>query len=145
MEARSPLRVSALQALSRKSDADSLRFSGFYAPLTLEDLATALQAAPDSLVLAGGTDVGLWLPSTCATFRHRLHRRIVELRQIHRSGYRVAHRCRGDPDGSLGGLGGRVSGAHELARRFASPPCLQLRDARGNVANGSPIGIPCPP
>jgi len=86
VEARSPLRVNALQALSRKSDADSLRFSGFYAPLTLEDLAAALQAAPDSLVLAGGTDVGLWVTKHLRDLPPLIYTGgIVELRQIRRS------------------------------------------------------------
>jgi xanthine dehydrogenase small subunit len=33
---------------------------GFHAPRTLDDLADAYARAPESLLLAGGTDVGLW-------------------------------------------------------------------------------------
>src|SRR5262249_8797321 len=52
--------VEQLAALQRTAPDSALRFPGFYAPHTVDEFASALEAAPDSLVLAGGTDVGLW-------------------------------------------------------------------------------------
>ena len=41
--------------------AGDLSLAGFQAPRTLDALAKAYADAPDSLLLAGGTDVGLWV------------------------------------------------------------------------------------
>ena len=56
-EAQSKLHVDALRNLRRDA---SLALPGFRAPRSVDELATTLDAAPDSLLLAGGTDVGLW-------------------------------------------------------------------------------------
>ncbi len=41
--------------------ADDVRLPGFHAPRTLDALAQAYARAPESQLLAGGTDVGLWV------------------------------------------------------------------------------------
>jgi xanthine dehydrogenase small subunit len=38
-----------------------LRLPGWYAPRCIDELATILEANPEALVLAGGTDIGLWV------------------------------------------------------------------------------------
>src|SRR5258708_20283021 len=43
------------------SDAAGVSLPGFHAPRTVDALAEAYARAPDSLLLAGGTDVGLWV------------------------------------------------------------------------------------
>jgi len=145
VEARSPLRVSALQALSRKSDADSLRFSGFYAPLTVEDLAAALQAAPDSLVLAGGTDVGLWVTKHLRDLPPIIYTGgIVELRQIRRSAAGLHIGAAATLTEAWAALVAEFPPLAELAKRFASPPVCNSGTLGGNIANGSPIGDSMP-
>ncbi|MET0534173.1 MAG: 2Fe-2S iron-sulfur cluster-binding protein, partial [Steroidobacter sp.] len=57
-DAQSGARVERLR--EAQSDA-ALVVSGYSAPTTIDELATMLEAQPDSLVLAGGTDVGLWV------------------------------------------------------------------------------------
>ncbi len=47
----------------------ALRLPGFFAPLTVDELAAELEREPRSLVLAGGTDVGLWVTNNCASCR----------------------------------------------------------------------------
>ena len=39
----------------------ALRLPGFFAPLTVDELAAELDREPGALVLAGGTDIGLWV------------------------------------------------------------------------------------
>src|SRR5205814_6685241 len=56
-EAQALARVARLRTIQRTS---SLHFEGFYAPVDLEELAAAVAANPEALLLAGGTDVGLW-------------------------------------------------------------------------------------
>jgi xanthine dehydrogenase small subunit len=144
-EARSPSRVKALQALIRKGDADSLRLNGFYAPLTLDDLATALQAAPDSLVLAGGTDVGLWVTKHLRDLPPIVYTGgIPELRQIRRSAGALYIGATATLTDAWAALVAEFPALAELAKRFASPPVCNSGTLGGNIANGSPIGDSMP-
>jgi xanthine dehydrogenase small subunit len=145
VEAQSPLHVKALQALSRRSDADSLRFSGFYAPLTVHDLATTLEAAPDSLVLAGGTDVGLWVTKHLRELPPIVYLGgIEELRQIRRSAAGLHIGAAATLTDAWAALVAEFPALTELAKRFASPPVCNSGTLGGNVANGSPIGDSMP-
>src|SRR5580658_6025379 len=56
-----PRRAAKRAALAALARQQPLRLPGFYAPRTEEQLAQELQQRPQSLVLAGGTDVGLWV------------------------------------------------------------------------------------
>src|ERR1700691_6245109 len=61
-DARSAQRLDTLKRLAHERTAGAaLRYPGYHAPRTLEELGTALLAHPDAVVLAGGTDVGLWV------------------------------------------------------------------------------------
>ena len=57
-DAQSGARVTRLRNL--QSDA-ALSYAGFVAPTSIDDLAAILEKQPESLLLAGGTDVGLWV------------------------------------------------------------------------------------
>jgi xanthine dehydrogenase small subunit len=145
VEAQSASRVKALQALSRKSDADSLRFSGFYAPLTVDDLATTLEAAPDSLVLAGGTDVGLWVTKHLRELPPIVYvGGIEELRQIQRSADGLHIGAAATLTDAWAALMTEFPALTEVAKRFASPPVCNSGTLGGNIANGSPIGDSMP-
>ena len=61
-EAQSRERLTRLQSIQRTGAADEpLQLPAFRAPRTVGELTAALEAAPHSLILAGGTDVGLWV------------------------------------------------------------------------------------
>lgn len=145
-DAQSPERRARLNAIART---DSLRIhagAGLTAPRTLDELAEVLEAQPQSLVLAGGTDVGLWVTKHLRDLPHVVYLgEVAELRRM-----------------TLDGSGGRVIGAavplteawaalvadwpelRELAQRFASPPVCNSGTLCGNIANGSPIGDSMP-
>jgi len=145
VEAQSALRVKALQALRRRSDADSLRFSGFYAPLTIDDLATTLEAAPDSLVLAGGTDVGLWVTKHLRELPTIVYvGGVEELRQIQRSAAGLHIGAGATLTDAWAALVAEFPALTEVAKRFASPPVCNSGTLGGNIANGSPIGDSMP-
>jgi xanthine dehydrogenase small subunit len=145
VEAQSPLHVKTLQALSRKSDADSLRSTGFYAPLTVDDLAAALEAAPDSLVLAGGTDVGLWVTKHLRDLPPIVYLGgIEELRQIRRSAAGLHIGAAATLTDAWAALVAEFPALTELAKRFASPPVCNSGTLGGNIANGSAIGDSMP-
>ena len=113
----------------------------FDQPRDLDELASLFAAHPDATLLAGGTDVGLWVA--------KLHRRLDHLIEVNRvEGF-------GRIEEIEGGI--RVHGAatheafraatrnwhpdlDELMRRFAGHQTREVGTVCGNVANGSPIG-----
>jgi xanthine dehydrogenase small subunit len=139
---RDPARCQALRALVRRT---SLRMPGWYAPLDLEEFAQALESEPHSLILAGGTDVGLWITKELRELPPILYiGEVAQLREIRR-----------EPQGlwlgaavSLTDAWARISlewpELAELAQRFGSPPVRNAGTLCGNLANGSPIGDSMP-
>jgi xanthine dehydrogenase small subunit len=118
----------------------------FYAPRTVAELAALCERLPEARVLAGGTDVGLWV-----TKQHRTLGDIIAVGQVAELGRTAVE------DGCLV-VGAAVSltdafaaierhypELRELFRRFGSPPIRNAGTLAGNVANGSPIGDALPP
>jgi xanthine dehydrogenase small subunit len=113
----------------------------FFAPRTVAELADVYLAHPDAILLAGGTDVGLWVTKQFRRIRTLIDvTRIAELSTFSVGengltlGAGVSHR---EATAALSGLHPDLG---ELMRRFAS---IQIRNAGtvgGNIANGSPIG-----
>lgn len=114
---------------------------GWYAPATVEDLTALLAAHPDARIVAGATDVALWVTKGLRDLGTVIFvGDIAELRWIEESAagltigagvrYAEAHRALATLHPDLG----------ELVRRIGG---LQVRNAAtigGNIANGSPIG-----
>jgi xanthine dehydrogenase small subunit len=111
------------------------------APRTQDQLAETLARLPNALVVAGATDVGLWV-----TKQHRVLPTIVWIGEV--EGFR---RIEEDGEGLTLAAGARYADAYpaltrlhpdlgELVRRIGA---MQVRNAGtigGNIANGSPIG-----
>ena len=136
-------RIAALHALRRDA---SLQLPEFTAPRTLDELAAALEREPKSLLLAGGTDVGLWVTKHLRELPPIVY--VGEVAEL--------QRVESDAEGALR-IGAAVSltdawaaivaaypALTELAQRFASPPVRNSGTLVGNVANGSPIGDAMP-
>ena len=118
----------------------------YFAPRSLDELSALLLAHPEATMLAGGTDVGLWVT--------KQHRRldpviyvgdVAELTRLEVGHYRIE-------------IGAAVtySDAHEVIaraypdfgeviRRLGSRQIRNLGTIGGNIANGSPIGDSPPP
>ncbi|HUN26145.1 MAG TPA: xanthine dehydrogenase small subunit [Steroidobacteraceae bacterium] len=135
-------RSAALRALKREQ---SLRMPGFFAPRTIDELATAFADEPGALLLAGGTDVGLWVTKQLRELPKILY--IGEVAEL--------HALRHGPAGLEIGAAVALTDAWdalseafppvaELARRFGSPPVRNSGTLCGNLANGSPIGDATP-
>jgi xanthine dehydrogenase small subunit len=136
-------RAAALDALRRS---EALKLPGFHAPRTLDELAAALRAAPQALVLAGGTDIGLWSTKQLRELPPLVYLgEVAELRRIESgpAGLRIGAAA------SLSAAWRAIVAEHpaldEIARRFASPPVRNSGTLGGNLANGSPIGDAMPP
>jgi xanthine dehydrogenase small subunit len=113
----------------------------FLAPRTLNAFAAAVEANPDATILAGGTDVGLWV-----TKQHRALPTVISIND-------VAELCEIEDVGDALRIGAavRYSDARdalveshnefgELLRRLGGLQVRNLGTVCGNIANGSPIG-----
>jgi xanthine dehydrogenase small subunit len=143
VDAGSPERIERLRGIQRKADA--LEFPGFQAPLTLDELAIALEAAPDSLVLAGGTDVGLWTTKHLRELPPIVYiGAIAELQSIHNTDSELRIGAAVSLSDAWAALVQQHPALAEQQKRFASPPVCNSGTLCGNIANGSPIGDSMP-
>ncbi|THD62351.1 xanthine dehydrogenase small subunit [Phenylobacterium sp.] len=113
----------------------------FLAPRTLAGFAAAVEANPDATILAGGTDVGLWvtkqhraLPTVISINEVAELRRIDDLGESLRVGAGVRYAEAVEPLADLHPEFGA------LLRRLGGLQVRNLGTVCGNVANGSPIG-----
>ena len=135
-------RIARLRALRRTR---ALRLPGFYAPRRLDELATEFAAAPDSLLLAGGTDVGLWVTKQLRELPPVIYLGGVrELQQIDSGAAGLRIGAAVPLSAAWPALLKEYPALAEQALRFASPPICNSGTLCGNIANGSPIGDSMP-
>jgi xanthine dehydrogenase small subunit len=137
-----PASCAALRELKR---GQPLRLPGFFAPRTIDELATAFAEEPGALLLAGGTDIGLWVTKHLRELPTILY--IGEIRELHA----LRNSATGLEIGAAvsltdawGALAQAFPPVAELAQRFGSPPVRNSGTLCGNLANGSPIGDSAP-
>ncbi len=119
--------------------------ASFHAPRTLDELTALRSEHPDATILAGCTDIGLWVTKQFRDLGDIIYvGEVAELKGI-----------REDSDGLRIGAGVSLSDAYgalvehypearEMWERFASVPIRNAGTLGGNVANGSPIGDSMP-
>lgn len=141
-DAQSVARVTRLRDL--QSDA-ALSYSGFAAPTSVDDLAAILERQPESLLLAGGTDVGLWVTKQLRDLPPIIYIGAVpELKEMRAIGPSVRIGAAVSLTDAWRLLTALRPTLKELALRFASPPVCNAGTLCGNIANGSPIGDSMP-
>jgi len=138
-------RVDRQQNLKRVQRSTSLVVESgdrrFFAPQSVAELAKLMSQYPDATLLAGGTDVGLWV-----TKQHRELDTVVytgcvsELQIISESPEALEIGAAVSFTDATPVLLKHFPGLEELLRRFASPPIRNAGTLGGNIANGSPIG-----
>ena len=148
-DAQSPARHAALQALRGAPDTNSQRAPGFFAPTSLNELASLYQARPDALLLAGGTDIGLWVTKHLRDLPALIYvGDVAGLKYVREVVYEGGGMLKIGAAVSLtdacAAIVGRYPMLAELANRFASPPIRNSGTLCGNIANGSPIGDAMP-
>lgn len=144
-QAQSIERRKRLDSIARTQPLQLRSGAGFFAPRSLDEFARAFADNPEALILAGGTDIGLWVTKHLRELPMIIYLgQITELKLI-----------RHEPDALLISAGVPLSDAFEaivgewpelseLAERFASPPVCNSGTLCGNIANGSPIGDSMP-
>ena len=137
------------ERLRRIARTDSLELHhgerAYYAPRTIDELASLLDAHPEATILAGGTDIGLWV-----TKQHREPGTLVYVGEVEG----LADISTSESHLEIGGAVTFTDAMpailehypllDEVLRRFASPPIRNTGTLGGNVANGSPIGDSMP-
>jgi xanthine dehydrogenase small subunit len=119
--------------------------SFYLAPDNLADLLAARAAHPDAQVVAGCTDVGLWV-----TKQHRRFDRVLdvtrarELRRIEDYATHIAIGAAVPLADAFAALLRERPQLKVFADRFAGLPVRNAGTLGGNIANGSPIGDSMP-
>jgi xanthine dehydrogenase small subunit len=123
----------------------ALRFPGWHSPRSLAELAQAIQAEPNSLLLAGGTDVGLWVTKHLRELPPILYiGEVQELKAIRLDTASLTIGAAVPLTDAWAAIVRQWPQLDELAQRFGSPPVRNSGTLCGNLANGSPIGDSMP-
>jgi len=145
IETQEPVTRDALLELSAGGLEYTWRGQRFISPSTIPELVDVLDRHPEAVILAGATDVGLWI-----TKQLRHLETIVYIGAIEELRYLT------DRDGWIT-VGAAVTQAEfqavvarhypdfaEVLRRFGGEQVRNVATLCGNVANGSPIGDSAP-
>lgn len=139
---REPI-AQALRALAQQPPLQTA--SGFHAPRTLAALAQLRHDKPEARLLAGSTDIGLWVTKQFRELGEIIYvGRVDELARIRKDDSGLEIGAGASLDAAWGALAARWPLLTELWLRFASPPLRSTGTMGGNVANGSPIGDSAP-
>ncbi len=117
----------------------------FYAPRSLAALVRLRRAYPDARILAGGTDVGLWVTKQYRDLGDLLYiGNVAALQKIVVRGGAIDIGAAVSLTDAFTAIEQHIPAMRELMRRFASPPIRNAGTLVGNIANGSPIGDSMP-
>ena len=114
--------------------------------MTLEDFAAQRLARPEARIVAGATDVALWVNKQFRDIGEPLWiTHVTALRRIATDTDGTLHiGAAASLEDAWAALAARWPALTEVWRRFASPPVRHAGTLGGNIANGSPIGDGAP-
>jgi xanthine dehydrogenase small subunit len=118
----------------------------FFAPRSIEALAAARAARPGARLLAGSTDIGLWVTKQFKVLPELLYLgEAAGLARIEQRADGVLSIGAAAPlEDAWSALAARHPQLEEMWLRFSSLPVRNAGTMGGNVANGSPIGDSAP-
>ena len=119
--------------------------SSYISPTTLPALLAARAAHPGAQVVAGCTDVGLWVTKLHQQYAQILDvTRVDALRQVRSEAQHLSIGAAVTLTDAFAALTAQWPQLHRFATRFAGLPVRNSGTLGGNVANGSPIGDSMP-
>ncbi len=122
-----------------------LEAAHYHAPVTLAELAELYLEHPDARILAGGTDVGLWVTKQLRELPAVIYLgKVAELRRIGVGTEGIEIGAAVTLTDAFDTILPHYPEFGEMFRRFASLPVRNAGTLGGNVANGSPIGDSMP-
>jgi xanthine dehydrogenase small subunit len=114
-------------------------------PKNLSELLALRRMHPDAQIVAGCTDVGLWVTKQHRGFAQVLDvTRVAELRRVERYPHHIAIGAAVTLADAFDALVADRPQLQTFAQRFAGLPVRNSGTLGGNVANGSPIGDSMP-
>ncbi len=117
----------------------------YQAPTELLALLQARRAAPQAQLVAGCTDVGLWITKGHRRFAQLLDiSKVAALRRIEHYPHHLAIGAAATLSAAFAALVAQRPQLAQFAQRFAGLPVRNSGTLGGNVANGSPIGDSMP-
>jgi len=133
--------VAALRSLKKKPAADA----PYLRPATLSALLQARAAHPKAQVVAGTTDVGLWVTKMHQRFPQVLDVTAAhELQRVETYPHHIAIGAAVTLTDAFAALVAERPQLKTFSQRFAGLPVRNAGTLGGNVANGSPIGDSMP-
>jgi xanthine dehydrogenase small subunit len=147
--------IEALQGLKRSETFDysallarpggEQRLDRFHAPKTIAELAALRVEKPKAQLLAGSTDVGLWVNKMFRDLGDIIYVGDVdEMKKIEERDGDLIIGAAASLEAAWTALVQRFPALTDVWLRFASPPIRNAGTMGGSVANGSPIGDSSP-
>ena len=138
--------IERLQSIQRR---DTLMLSQgtktYFAPAQAAGLAALRDAHPDARILAGGTDVGLWVTKQHKDLNTVIYvGNVADLTRVAVTDRHIEIGAAVSLTDAFAVLVKHYPDLDEMFRRFASPPIRNAGTLGGNIANGSPIGDSMP-
>ena len=119
--------------------------SSFFAPQDIATFAKLYGKYPDATILAGGTDIGLWVTKQYRDLGTILYSgNVAEMLDVVVTGTHLEIGAAVTLTNAIPPLLEQYPGLTEMFQRYASPPIRNAGTLGGNVANGSPIGDSMP-
>ncbi len=147
----SPAMRSALAALQADPPLHYAAATPLHAPRTLTDLAALRLAKPKAQLLAGSTDIGLWVNKQFRDLGELIYLgEVAELKAIttplagSAAGEVLEIGAGASLEAAWAALAAHWPAARQMGQRFASLPIREAGTLGGNIANGSPIGDGAP-
>ena len=126
-------------------EANSADKCGYQSPVILQDLLERRSKQPGAQIVAGTTDVGLWVTKQHRQFDQIIDvTRVAELRRIEDYPQHIAIGAAVTLNDAFNALIKDRPLLRDFAARFAGLPVRNSGTLGGNVANGSPIGDSMP-
>ncbi len=141
-----------LEALQALNSAGSFSYTAagaagdrYWAPRTLAELAALREANPKAQLLAGSTDVGLWVNKQFRALGDIIFvGEVAEMKRVAEQDGELTIGAGASLESAWAALAKRHPELTDRWLRFASPPIRNAGTMGGNVANGSPIGDSAP-
>lgn len=144
-DAQSTERTQQLRSIRRAEPLELDAAPGYAAPHALDDFAARYAAQPNALILAGGTDVALWVTKHLRDLPPILYiGEVAELKTLREHDGSLDIGAAVTLEGAYAALTARYPMLADFADRFASVPIRNSGTLCGNLANGSPIGDSMP-
>ena len=117
----------------------------FHSPSTVEELAVLRESRPEARLLAGCTDIGVWVNKQLRELPEIIYLgRVDELKRIDERDDALWIGAGASLESAWKALAQRMPSLTEMGLRFASQPIRHAGTMGGNIANGSPIGDSAP-